>query len=97
MLSSAGLGKEWDNLGYRLPYISGPHQGHGVEYAFEDNDLDEIKFGDDKRFLRILLRRWAGMSKYHTVEVLSQVLRDMGSSAGDLLHFKTKDYDEQVK
>ena len=106
LLKSTSLRRQWQNLGERLPYISGPHQGHRVKYAFEDSDLAEIhreciyKDTDDMCFLRSLLREWAGMSNYHTVEVLSQVLRDdmdMGRVAGILLHVKTNDYDEQVK
>ena len=104
VLMSTSLPRKWRDLGDHLPHIFGPHQGHRNERAFDDLDLDEIDEDcwklDHKKCLRSLLETWVNMSTYHSVEVLSQVLRDnmrMGEVVDNLPHFKTNDYNEKVK
>ena len=104
VLMSTSLPRKWRDLGDHLPHIFGPHQGDRIKHAFDHFALDVIAKNcwtlNHKKCLRSLLETWVNMSNYHSVEVLSQVLRDnmrMGEVVDNLPHFKTNDYNEKVK
>ena len=96
--------KDWDRLGEGLPYL--PEEWSDVQnrFAFDDADLAEIKVkpecNTNAKRLDKLLEKWADMSRYHTVEVLANVLRKylkQGKLADHLPLLRQNECDEKVK
>ena len=108
LMKSFDVQCRWRDIGGRLPNLPEHLNGRKNGNAFSDTDLQKIhnecklkstKCQRDAERLYTLLEKWAKMSRNHTVEVLSDVLRELrlGEAADELPFFKKTFYYGTVK